>query len=394
MNILFLVDGRVLHMGGAELQAFSLAQHLCARSHQVEVVAPYLDRSSPQNTVHKGIKVRQLGYWRFPKLSSIIFMLRFACFLAVEGRKYDAIHIHMVHKMASVVGLMRWFVPCPVIAKVSGAYELYDGKKSNVGKFGSLQYWTYKAIGGLDYFQAISAETVRRLGLGGIDGDKIMAIPNGVDTDAFALSSALHAANQQGNDAQQKTVISFCGRLVPVKGLDILLDASAKLQQLHPNAFEIHLHGDGPLKEELQAQAAKLSISEAVHFRGKSDNVAQSLRDAHVYVQVSRYEGLSNAVLEAMSCGLPLVLSAVGGNNDVVSPGVNGSLVEAENVDSLVTALSTLITDREKCRQMGLESRKRAERDFSLKSVSDRLLALYKNQRSSKKREDEIEVTH
>ena len=374
MKILFLVDGHVLEMGGAELQAFALVKKLRSRGHEVEVVAPHLDRHSPQETTREGARVRQLGYWRIPKLSSIFFMFRFALFLLAEGRRYDAIHIHMVHKMAAVTGLLRYFVPCPVVAKVSGAYEFADGETCSVSRFGSLQYWLYKCVKRLDYFQAISADTCSRLAQAGVPAEKILAIPNGVDTDHFKPSPVLH-----NDDDDSKTIIAYCGRLVPVKGLNSLIGAAALLEVDFGDTFEIRLHGLGELEEPLRQQVARLGLEENVLFYGKSDDVAESLQGAHIYTQVSHYEGLSNAVLEAMSTGLPLVLSNAGGNKDVVTPGENGLLVEAGNPASIAEALASLIADRQLCRTLGENARAQAERDYSLNAVTDRLLCLYKN---------------
>lgn len=372
MKVLFLVDGHVHRMGGAELQAFNLAQRLQAQGHSVEIVAPHLDPDTEQHSQRHGVNVRQLGYWRVPKLSNIFFMLRFAWFLRTEGRNYDAIHIHMVHKMAAITGLLRAYAPCPVVAKVSGAYEFSDGAASSVLRFGSLQFWLYKLVAKLDYFQAISKDTRERLTVAGIEGEKILAIPNGVDTDKFRKSQALH-----GEQQNTKTVISYCGRLVAVKGLQTLVAAAAVLQQKYPDQFEIQLNGDGPLAGELAEQVARLGLESVVLFKGRSEQVEKSLQVAHVYVQVSRYEGLSNAVLEAMSSGLPLVLSAAGGNKDVVEHGHNGFLLAPGDRDALVDALGQLISNRALCQKMGTYSRQLAKREYSLDCVIRRLSVLY-----------------
>jgi len=176
MKILFLVDGHVLELGGAELQAFTLAKTLRSQGHEVEVVAPHLDRSTPQRSTREGTVVRQLGYWRLPKLGNILFMLRFALFLVREGRNYDAIHIHMVHNMAAVVSLLRFLAPCPVVAKISGAFEFADGQANHSPPATSLKFWLYKCLHGLDYFQTISADTHQRLVAAGVLAEKIVGI--------------------------------------------------------------------------------------------------------------------------------------------------------------------------------------------------------------------------
>lgn len=373
MKLLFLVDGNVFCTGGAELQAFNLANQLDSMGHEIDVVGPYLDRNTQQITERLGIAVRQLNYWKIPKLSSIFYMIRFAWFLRQEAHQYDAIHIHTVHKMAAVTGLLRHYAPCPVVAKVSGAYEHYQGEQSPSSHLGSLQHWVNKAIAKLDFFQAISEDTCQRLALSGIASDKILAIPNGVDTKTFLPSKALHTDNNT------KTVICFCGRLVGVKGLETLIDAAALLQQQLPDQFEVHLNGDGERREALQQQVQSLGLESVVLFKGNTDNVAQALQQAHIYAQTSLYEGLSNAVLEAMSSGLPLVLTAAGGNKDVVKQEHNGYLVSPSDATELASQLAKLISDRALCRQMGQNSRDWAEREYSLISVANRLLALYGN---------------
>ncbi|MBM3145379.1 MAG: glycosyltransferase family 4 protein [Chloroflexi bacterium] len=193
----------------------------------------------------------------------------------------------------------------------------------------------------------------------------ITVIPNGVDLHRYAPGS---------RDWQPPRML-FVGRLVYQKGVDLLFEA---LQGLKSQPWELSLVGDGPERATLQKLARKQGISERVHFRGWLDGeaVLDQFRQANLFVFPSRHEGMPNAILEAMACGLPVIASRIAGNEELVMDGENGLLVPPEDSNALRNALSELLEDSTRRKQMGAASRQRVEANYSWSQIAEHYLAL------------------
>ncbi len=157
--------------------------------------------------------------------------------------------------------------------------------------------------------------------------ERVHVIPNGVDTDVFRPAVTPRAPR----DRQR---IGALGRLTHQKGFDVLLDALPRV--LDERAVEVVIVGEGEQRGELERRAAGLPVS-LPGARAGGPDVAEYLRSLDVFVMPSRYEGLPNAVLEAVACGLPVVATDVAGMRAAVGPGVE--LVPAADPAALATAL-------------------------------------------------------
>ena len=135
--------------------------------------------------------------------------------------------------------------------------------------------------------------------------------------------------------------------------------------------------GYGPLRERLEACAAELGVSSSVRFLGYRKDVQRILSALDVFVLPSLWEGMSNAILEAMAAGKPVVATAVDGNLDQVIDGETGLLVPPADAGVLANALIDLIGDRQKARDMGERGRERVERDFPIRAMTAAYLDLY-----------------
>ena len=212
----------------------------------------------------------------------------------------------------------------------------------------------------------------------GFSPRQIVQIPNGISVADFVPPDAARERYRKilGFHQEQK-VVMFVGRLLPKKGVDLLLRAWAKVCQEHPTAHLVIL-GDGPFRAELSALADTLGVSKHVSFQGHVDNVSHYLWAADVFVLPSKAEGLSNALMEAMAAGLPCVASKVGGNIDLITDGENGLLFDSGNEAQLVAALSNLLRNEAEARKLGRKARKTVETEFSLSSVVAQYINLYK----------------
>ena len=170
----------------------------------------------------------------------------------------------------------------------------------------------------------------------GVRGPEIRVVPNPVDT-----SRVLGAMGQPCpvDDRPGPHVVSV-GRLAPEKAVDVLLAAFFRLRQRLP-AAQLWVLGDGPERQSLERMAVDLDLEGAVHFQGTVTNPFAFMARADVFVSASRYEGLSNAVLEALVCGTPVVAtSCPSGITEIIEPGHNGWLAApGDDADGLSATL-------------------------------------------------------
>jgi L-malate glycosyltransferase len=175
---------------------------------------------------------------------------------------------------------------------------------------------------------------------------RLHCVPNGVDTDRFVPCSAAMrqaARGALGYDAQD-LVIGCVASLSPVKRHVDLLQAFHWVRSQIPTA-RLLLIGEGLLRADIEMQVLQLGLQDSVRLLGMRQDLDQVLPALDVAVLASRSEGLSNAVLEQLACGLPAVVTQVGGNPDLVAHERNGLLVKPECPDSLAAGLMRALSD-------------------------------------------------
>jgi glycosyltransferase involved in cell wall biosynthesis len=125
--------------------------------------------------------------------------------------------------------------------------------------------------------------------------------------------------------------------------------------------------------------AADLNIRDSVEFLGVQSDIVGLLQQSWGFALPSRNEGMSNALLEAMACGLPCVATRVSGSEDVIADGLNGILVEPDQPTQMAEALRRLLEDSELAQRLGHEARATVVRDYQLSHNVERCLALYRH---------------
>jgi glycosyltransferase involved in cell wall biosynthesis len=151
----------------------------------------------------------------------------------------------------------------------------------------------------------------------------------------------------------------------------MLLDAFARVARVDGSA-DLLLAGDGPQRQDLEAQAAALGIQRRVRFLGVRGDVPDLLRAADIFTLTSVSEAASLTLMEAMAAGLPVVVTNVGGNPEIVRQGVDGLLVPRGDSAAAADAFLALLADAENARLMGQAARARAHERYRLdRTVSD-----------------------
>jgi glycosyltransferase involved in cell wall biosynthesis len=171
-------------------------------------------------------------------------------------------------------------------------------------------------------------------------------------------------------------VIGAVSRLVPIKGISVLLHAVRLTQRTLPG-LRLEIAGSGPQRQSLEQLAKQLGIVRQVHFLGWREDISILARDWSIFVQPSLHEGFGMAALEAMAAGLPVVASATGGLSELVSNGQTGRLVPPGDSHALAAAIMALASDPALRARMGHAARARAESLFSGARMAAEVFGLY-----------------
>ncbi|MCC7417574.1 MAG: glycosyltransferase family 4 protein [Acidobacteria bacterium] len=175
------------------------------------------------------------------------------------------------------------------------------------------------------------------------------------------ISGGLDAALYPSRGQRAEFDLIFVGRLASIKRLDLLLGALALARRQRP-AIRAVIVGDGPERASLEAQARQLGLGECVRFAGHQTQIASWLARARLFVMCSDTEGLSLALMEAMLCGLPAVVPAVGDLGDLVRDGENGCLIVERTPQAYAARLVDLLGDDARLQRFGAAARRLAQR--------------------------------
>jgi glycosyltransferase involved in cell wall biosynthesis len=219
-----------------------------------------------------------------------------------------------------------------------------------------------------DILVATSAQAAIEARREGFSDAQITMIPNGVDIRRFKPS---------GRSAHARSRIVCVGRLISGKGVDILIDAFAQLQR-EGICRQLDVVGSGPEYDTLSEKAAKLGCAGEVLFHGEVVDVERFFDATCVFVQPSLSEGMSNVILEAMSCALPVVATRTGAATDIIQDSVNGLLVDTGSAEQICDAVRKIVFDEAFARALGAHARKTVENTFSIESVARKYMELYR----------------
>lgn len=196
----------------------------------------------------------------------------------------------------------------------------------------------------------------------------IFVIPNGVDTDFFRPK--IKKKDKQNSTFQ----FLYVGRFQPEKNLCFMFECLAKCAKKIDRAFVLHMVGEGPQKKELFNLAENSGLNDQIKWHGWLDRnqLPKMYQNADCLIMPSRYEGMSNVILEAMACGLPVIASRVDGNIDLVDNGNTGYLLPREGSDAYKSALQSVMENQELAFQMGVKANKKVLSDYNWKAIAEK----------------------
>lgn len=367
LRILMVLESELESGGGAESQLRTLAKRLEELGHSVTIATPLYPGEVAEGSLGK-VPVRRFEFPEKRGLGTLVLNARLAAFLFQNRDKYDAFHVHIGHALGATTCVVGSMLRKPVVVKISGWWELEKGLLAR--RPGVFSRVARACLQRASATQAISSRIAGELERAGFQRGRIVQLPNGVDLSRFAR---LQAPREEG----RPFTAVFVGRFVPEKEVSVLLAAWAKAFAGKTDV-RLKLVGEGPLEPELRAQAEKLGIAQTVEFVGFLKKVEQALAGSHVGVLPSRIEGLSNVLLEMLSCGLPPIASRVSGSEDFIVTGKNGWLFDVGDVDALAKHFTSAYElPAAELAEMGNKARAEVEERAALDVVIGRLLELY-----------------
>jgi glycosyltransferase involved in cell wall biosynthesis len=360
--------------GGVERVVYELSTRLIRDGHEVLVVTLNTD-AAPRRERVEGIAVVRAPGIQLSRLTGMqVAISPFAPITAIQAIRTfrpDVLHAHSPFFFLSAIA--------PVLKALQGVPLITT---LHVAEIEHLRGWTriattvYEAtvarflIAHSDQVTAVSEAAQRHAALGlHVDAHRITLIANGVDTERFRRAPA------SSHDQPSQRVVCV-GRLIFNKGPQYLLAAAPSVLARHP-ATQFVFVGDGPMMGELRSTATEMGIRGSMQFTGSTDDVPGVLRDADILVRPSLSEGLPLTVLEAMSCGLPVVASAVGGTPEIVRDGVTGFLVPPGDSDVLAERINDLLGDPSLRKRMGDAARSFVERSYDWDQVAEEYVETY-----------------
>jgi glycosyltransferase involved in cell wall biosynthesis len=225
-----------------------------------------------------------------------------------------------------------------------------------------------KLIKRSDMITAVSNSVAQELEEYGLYSHEVVVIGNGVDENLFV---PIQIKNKE-------RYILYTGRLSYRKGLFDFIKCGIMVCAKYTD-IKFKLTGKGPLKDKLKNTVAESGFEDRFEFLGHVDKskLIELYQNATIFILPSHYEGLPTTLLEAMSCGLPIVATAVSGNLDVVESGKNGILVPVKSPDKMAEAISSLLENENLRKELGIAARRTIEDKFTWDSISDKILKCY-----------------
>lgn len=349
-----------LNIAGAEVMATTLITSY-DRSKIVPICVSFYNQIS---TLTQLLKDKNIKVYFLNKHRGIDMVMFIKLIFIILKEKPDVIHTHRY-------SLMYTLIPSIILGVKVKVHTIHSVANKEVPKFGQF---IYKLA--FKYFDVIPVSLTSRINVSvkelySIDSQVIL---NGINLEKYKVKK----------DYSLNETIKFVhiGRFNDVKNHNLLIDAFNIMQNGFMN-MELHLFGDGDLFNSIKEKVNKLNLEKKVYFYGIRDDIPSLLSSFDVFVLTSKWEGLPLTIIEAMSSGLPIIASEVGGIPDIVKNEYNGLLFKSDDIDDLVRKMSFLVINKEYIEVFGKNSYKES-RKYDSKQMAHEYEKLYLNKSLSK----------
>ena len=326
-------------------------------NHDVSVLAPisWIDevraRASGKGSLSRmkppadGLDVRHARFWYTPGIlrhhyEQFLWWSLRRSVKAIERKcQPDCVISYWAHPDGACAVRLARRLGVPSIVMVGGSDVLLMTKDAR------RRRCIQRALTGADAVVAVSRDLASKVLALDVDPKRVHVMRRGVDSAVF-FSGDKQAARQQLGIPADETALLWVGRMVPVKGVETLVEAMAKLQTLGSKA-KLYLVGGGPLRGHIEADVARLQLTDRVQFVGPvaHDDLGPWFRAVDATILPSKSEGIPNVLLESLACGTPWVASKVGGIPEIAS-GAATRMVAPNDPEELAQAIHQLLVER------------------------------------------------
>lgn len=327
MKIVFL--GYLHGFGGAERQIVMLANAMASRGHNVTLVSLCDDNQCYR--LDEEVKYIFLPDKGFGKLK---ILFRYEGVKKILKKIKPDLTVHFWYQTVYLTSLMRK----KYVGKIIFSERGDPGDSEYSGLLGIARRLTLPQISGF-VFQTRGAQSYF--------DKKIQERSTVIYNPVFVMNKK--SASDVYDVSEQKNVIINVGRLHPQKNQKLLIDAFSIIADQFPN-YTLEIYGEGGLKSDLQSQIDKLNLSNRVFLKGTSKKIHEIMQSSSLFVLSSDYEGMPNALLEAMALGLPCISTDCrpGGAREVITDGVDGIITKLGDKNDLAKAMAYLISNPKK----------------------------------------------
>lgn len=283
----------------------------------------------------------------------------------MRQRALTHLHVHFATQVATVALILSYIVPVTLSITVHGPDEFYDVSG----------HFLRRKVARANFIVCISFFAVSQLLVivgDGRQGEKLDLARLGVDCYYFPV--------RPFRKTPELFQILCVARLVPTKGLPVLIEAVHQLLQ-KGRSLELNLVGDGPERSELEQLVETKELSNHVHLKGSvnQDEIQSFYSSADIFALPSFAEGIPVVLMEAMAREIPCVATRINGIPELIRDGVDGLLVSPADVQGLVSALERLMDEPELRLALGKAGRVRVQQEYELSQSTDRLASVFRN---------------
>ncbi|MFH1541448.1 MAG: glycosyltransferase family 4 protein [Elusimicrobiota bacterium] len=361
-------------IGGTELQAQRLSGALVDMENDIFILTARL-KGLKKYEVINGLPIHRTFILGRDSISSFFFCISSFIFLLKNSKKYDIIHVHLASSHAFSAILIKKLFGKKIILKFGGARKTGDIETSISKPCGKLKLKIIKKS--FDIFVVPGNEVLAEIISAGFPKEKTFLIPNGVNTSIFRPVDIEEKTTlrKKLNIPTDCPICIYAGRIEQGKGLDALLNIWEKI----PGNMHLLIVGEGSLLKNFRSSFTQKNI----HFLGFQKNINEFLSASDAFILSSFGEGLSNAILEAMSSGLIVLANNIRSNADIITDNYDGLLLNFESTFAVAESTLPAVVILKICASLktysnlGIQARQTVIEKYSLPYIANRYAQLY-----------------
>lgn len=365
-HVLFLID-HLMALGGGETNLLKV----------VQLMPPELVRCSIA-TFRIKLEIRQ-------SISAPVYVFPWKRFFHLDAWR-AAMALRKLIRTEKIDIVQTYFETSNLwgglVAKLSGALLLSSRRDMGILRK-SKHALAYRFVNKISDRVLAVSEEVKRFCVDAdrMDPDKVSVVYNGVDLRHIAAENSFGNSFGEAEWAKAPHIVTCVANIRRVKGIDVLIKTAQRVCRELPNAVFVVAGSlyERDYAEEMQAMIRSLGLEKNVKLLGFVGDPVPLLKMSSAFCLLSRSEGFSNALLEAMACGVPAVVTRVGGNPEAITDGENGFLVPVEDDAAAAEKLLALLRDPARRAQIGESGRNSVQTRFSAEVMIRRLIGVYRD---------------